>query len=146
MLVHAISSRTCKIVQNFALTIKELETQNSSLANVLSEQRDLFALWWMKEKMGEFYESGYLGNKQSEMIREVTEFGRSLVQKCGVLASYVNATKISGGRKIATVYVGADLLLRTCYLPEKWKHRFSVQLWFALLLLWLVLRSQQQSF
>lgn len=58
------------VVQNFALTIKELETQNSSLANVLSEQRDLFALWWMKEKMGEFYESGYLGNKQSEMIRE----------------------------------------------------------------------------
>ena len=39
----------------------------------------------------------------------VTEFGRSLVQKCGVMASYVN-----------------DVLLRPCYLPEKWRHRFSV--------------------
>ena len=39
----------------------------------------------------------------------VTEFGRSLVQKCGVMASCVN-----------------DVLLRPCYLPEKWWHRFSV--------------------
>ena len=39
----------------------------------------------------------------------MTEFGRSLVQKCGVMASCVN-----------------DVLLRPCYLPEKWWHRFSV--------------------
>jgi diaminopimelate decarboxylase len=55
-----------------------------------------------------------------------TEFGRSMIQKCGWVATYVNNVKNNGGRNIATCHVGSDMFLRTAYLPRQWSHRITV--------------------
>eukprot|EP01098_Paradermamoeba_levis_P009467 TRINITY_DN3947_c0_g1_i1.p1 TRINITY_DN3947_c0_g1~~TRINITY_DN3947_c0_g1_i1.p1 ORF type:complete len:446 (-),score=119.06 TRINITY_DN3947_c0_g1_i1:64-1401(-) len=56
----------------------------------------------------------------------MTEFGRAVMAKSGFTLSRVEYTKISGGRHIAAVHVGGDLLLRTIYHPEKWPLRVTV--------------------
>lgn len=55
----------------------------------------------------------------------ITEFGRYLSAKCGVMLSKVEYTKSAGGRRIAVVHCGADLFLRTAYQPQSWPHRVS---------------------
>jgi acyl-CoA oxidase len=59
------------LVRNFALAVEQLEREGSALAAVLGEQRDLFALWWMQERSGEFFESGFLAHpEQAQFVRE----------------------------------------------------------------------------
>jgi len=58
--------------------------------------------------------------------RIITEFGRWVSAKCGLLISRVEYTKTAGGRRIASIHAGADLFLRTCYQPSAWPHRVSV--------------------
>lgn len=58
--------------------------------------------------------------------RLVTEMGRSLHTQPGVVLSRVEATKRSGGRRIAVLHVGADLFVRAAYLPARWRHPISV--------------------
>ena len=55
----------------------------------------------------------------------LTEFGRFVHAKCGLMLSTIEYVKSAGGRRIATVHCGADLFLRTCYQPEAWPHRVS---------------------
>ena len=62
----------------------------------------------------------------SGQFRLATEFGRHVFGKIGWVASRVEYTKESGGRRIAVVHAGADLFPRAAYLPELWSHRVTV--------------------
>jgi len=66
-------------------------------------------------------------------VRVVTEFGRSLTAKTAWLASrveYAFDNEEEGGRegglRTAILHAGADVLLRECYVPGKFPHRFTV--------------------
>ena len=56
----------------------------------------------------------------------VTEFGRLLNSKSGWAVTRVEYTKESGNRPIAVGHFGADLFVRTAYVPERWQHRVTV--------------------
>lgn len=56
----------------------------------------------------------------------VTELGRALQVGCGFAVSRVEYVKEVDGRCLATVHVGADLLLRTAYAPADWPHELYV--------------------
>ncbi len=54
----------------------------------------------------------------------VTELGRWLQAPCGFALSRVEFVRNVGDRRIATLHIGADLLLRTAYAPLAWPHEF----------------------
>ncbi len=56
----------------------------------------------------------------------VTELGRALQASCGFAVSRVEYVKEVDGRNLATVHVGADLLLRTAYAPADWPYALVV--------------------
>ncbi len=58
--------------------------------------------------------------------RLITEFGRFVHANSGWTASRVEYVKSYGGKKTAVIHVGADLLMRRCYMPESWYHHLSV--------------------
>jgi diaminopimelate decarboxylase len=58
--------------------------------------------------------------------RAKTEFGRSIFAKNGFIASRIEYTKNSGGRRIATSHAGAQIATRTVFMPDHWKIRLSV--------------------
>jgi diaminopimelate decarboxylase len=62
----------------------------------------------------------------SSESRLVTEFGRYLHAKAGWVCSRVEYTKSVADRKIAVIHVGADMLLRECYEPERWFHECGI--------------------
>ncbi|MFF3625214.1 diaminopimelate decarboxylase [Streptomyces sp. NPDC002467] len=53
----------------------------------------------------------------------VTEFGRSLLAKNGLVLARVEYTKTSGGREIALTHAGVQLATRTAYAPASWPVR-----------------------
>ncbi|MCX4543247.1 diaminopimelate decarboxylase [Streptomyces sp. NBC_01565] len=53
----------------------------------------------------------------------VTEFGRSLLAKHGLVLSRVEYTKTTGGRPIALTHAGVQLATRTVYAPQAWPLR-----------------------
>ena len=53
----------------------------------------------------------------------LTENGRTLSAKCGWGISKIEYVKQVKELKIVTQHIGADLLLRTCYLPDVWPMR-----------------------
>jgi len=55
-----------------------------------------------------------------------TEFGRSIFAKNGFIATRVEYTKESGGRRIAITHAGAQTATRTAFVPELWAIRLSV--------------------
>ena len=71
-------------------------------------------------------ESGVWSTLDRSGLTIVTEFGRALVAKMGWTASLVESTKCAGGRRIATVHLGADCFVRTCYLPAQWALHVTV--------------------
>ncbi len=58
--------------------------------------------------------------------RLITEFGRYVHANCGWTAARVEYVKTNNGKNTAMVHVGADLLMRRCYLPDQWHHELSV--------------------
>ncbi len=56
----------------------------------------------------------------------ITEMGRSIHANTGVAVTRVEGVKSTGGRQIALAHVGADLLLRTAYAPDDWRHEITV--------------------
>ncbi|CAD2222642.1 diaminopimelate decarboxylase [Angomonas deanei] len=56
----------------------------------------------------------------------LTEFGRSLAAKSGILISRVEYVKQSGGRQIISQHIGADLAVRTVWQPSHWPLRVRV--------------------
>ncbi|MDB1088357.1 diaminopimelate decarboxylase [Streptomyces sp. ACA25] len=55
----------------------------------------------------------------------VTEFGRSLTAKAGLVLARVEYTKTSGGRPIAITHAGAQIAVRTVFAPESWPIRVT---------------------
>lgn len=53
----------------------------------------------------------------------VTEFGRSLLAKQGLILARVEYTKETGGRPIAVTHAGVQLATRTVYAPASWPLR-----------------------
>lgn len=53
----------------------------------------------------------------------VTEFGRALLAKQGLVAARVEYTKTAGGRRIAVGHAGAQVAARTVFAPESWPLR-----------------------
>ncbi|MGV9313289.1 diaminopimelate decarboxylase [Streptomyces sp. NPDC003691] len=55
----------------------------------------------------------------------VTEFGRSLLAKHGLILARVEYAKESGGRPIALTHAGVQVATRTVYDPESWPLRIA---------------------
>ncbi|MFJ4964641.1 diaminopimelate decarboxylase [Streptomyces sp. NPDC088729] len=53
----------------------------------------------------------------------VTEFGRSLLAKNGVIGARVEYTKDAGGRRVALTHAGAQTATRTVFMPQAWPLR-----------------------
>lgn len=53
----------------------------------------------------------------------ITEFGRSILAKHGLIAACVEYTKEVGGRHIALTHAGAHVATRTVFMPESWPIR-----------------------
>ncbi|MEY9936816.1 diaminopimelate decarboxylase [Streptacidiphilus sp. MAP5-3] len=56
-------------------------------------------------------------------FRIVTEYGRALMARNGFVATRVEYTKTSGGRRIALTHAGAQVAARTAFAPELWPLR-----------------------
>jgi diaminopimelate decarboxylase len=61
-------------------------------------------------------------------FRVRTEFGRAIFAKNGFIASRIEYTKRSGGRRIAISHAGAHIATRTVFMPEHWGLRISAHL------------------
>ena len=55
----------------------------------------------------------------------VTEFGRSVLAKAGVVLARVEYAKSAGGRAIAVTHAGAQVATRTVFAPEAWPLRVA---------------------
>ncbi|MFJ6659935.1 diaminopimelate decarboxylase [Streptomyces sp. NPDC091377] len=55
----------------------------------------------------------------------VTEFGRSLLAKNGFTAAAVEYVKEAGGRRIALTHAGAQVAVRTVFMPDAWPVRIT---------------------
>lgn len=71
----------------------------------------------LQKAVPELFSGEYIGK---------TEFGRSIFAKNGFIASRIEYTKVSGGRRIATSHAGAQIATRTVFMPDHWKIRLSV--------------------
>lgn len=56
----------------------------------------------------------------------VTEFGRALTAKAGMMISRVEYDKVTGGRPIAVTHAGVQVATRTVFMPESWPLRVEV--------------------
>ncbi|MER6913106.1 diaminopimelate decarboxylase [Streptomyces sp. NPDC000594] len=55
----------------------------------------------------------------------VTEYGRALIAKHGLMLARVEYTKVSGGRPIAVTHAGVQVATRTVYDPAAWPLRIA---------------------
>ncbi|MER6998673.1 diaminopimelate decarboxylase [Streptomyces sp. NPDC000410] len=55
----------------------------------------------------------------------VTEFGRALLAKHGIVLARVEYTKTAGSRPIAVTHAGVQLATRTVYAPDSWPLRIA---------------------
>ena len=62
----------------------------------------------------------------SAPVRLVTEFGRAVHANAGWTVSRVEILKRVRNVDTAMLHVGADLLLRRCYMPQDWYHEITI--------------------
>jgi len=62
----------------------------------------------------------------SGQLRVFTEFGRWFFANQGFAASRVEYVKEQPGERTVVIHLGADMFLRTCYVPEIWRHELAV--------------------
>ena len=55
----------------------------------------------------------------------ITEFGRALAAKAGTTLARVEYVKSAGGRAIAVTHAGAQIAVRTVFVPESWPLRIE---------------------
>jgi diaminopimelate decarboxylase len=58
-------------------------------------------------------------------FKVITEFGRSVLAKAGIILARVEYTKETGGHPIAITHAGAQVATRTVFMPDLWKIRVS---------------------
>ncbi len=87
--------------------------------NFKTEENEItFAQWSsvLQAKVPELFSGKY---------NVITEFGRRLLAKQGVVVSRIEYVKEAGGRRVILQHVGADVAVRTVYRPEAWPLRVS---------------------
>jgi diaminopimelate decarboxylase len=61
----------------------------------------------------------------SGRFRVITEFGRSILAKNGFMIARVEYAKTMGGRAIAITHAGAQVAVRTVFMPKSWPLRIT---------------------
>ena len=89
--------------------------KNDYISDSTAESFQKYALK-VREKVPELWSGKYT---------VATEFGRAYSANSIFSLSFVEYTKNTGGRHIATTHLGADYFLRACYHPHQWMPKVS---------------------
>jgi diaminopimelate decarboxylase len=107
--------------------IKMLDIGGGLSANYdTDELKPSFA--YLASRINDLIPDFFATNKEKKRVI-ATEFGKSLVTKCAIVAAKVEDTlkTVEVPQKItAIIHTGADLFLRTAYCPDKFSHRVAI--------------------
>ncbi len=99
--------------------IHTIDIGGGVIVNFSSEENTpVFSEWaaLLKETVPELFTGEF---------KVITEYGRRLLAKQGVIVSKIEYTKVAGGRRIVLQHAGADLCVRTVYRGDNWPLRVT---------------------